>query len=421
MESQVPVRQQKLDSKLIVLLLVVGFMGFAWQALRPLVFNADMYDFNSYYVSAYATQKGLDPYAFDTLTPLAKELGARKVTVYRYPPFYTLLFLPLSFLPYSAADLVWRMLNLALIIFAVWLIVKTLALPLNGKTALVIGMIVFNYDPLIYNLAIGQINLLILILLVGAAYAWMRQREVLAGVLLALGASIKIAPAVFFLYFLWKRGFRLVAAGVAAMVAFALLAFCALGEQATRTFVTILTAFAQEDNAWVANQSWRGFLARLFVGDEYVHAFYPDATLERALYYAGVLAIVAFTAFVLYRSRRANLFHLEFAFVLLAFHLVSPTSWVHHLVWIIYALVALAFACLDRKQLAPIMGFAVGYALIAFTLEYRNEQLFQWPQALWISTKFYGLLILYTVNAWLLLKPAHGVSAPAYTSPIASM
>ena len=411
--GQASINNRKLGSKFVVLLLVVGFMGFAWQALRPLVFNGNMYDFNSYYISAYATQKGLDPYDSDTLQALAKELGVPKVTVYRYPPFNTLLFLPLSFLPYPAAVLLWRILNLALSAFAVWLIWKTLALPLDAESALVIGVIVFTFDPLIYNLAIGQINVLILLLLTGVGWAWVRRRQVLAAVLLALAASIKIAPGVLFLYFLWKRGFKLVAAGISTVIVLAAIAFFALGEQTTRKFIAILAAFAQEDNAWIANQSWRGFLARLFVGDESVPALYPAATLERVLYYAGALAIVVLTALILYRSRDASLFHLEFAIVLIAFHLVSPTSWVHHFVWMIYPLVALAFACLDRRQLAPIILFAIGYALIAFTLDYRSDQLFRWPQALWISTKFYGLIILYAVNAWLLLTASHGASAPA--------
>jgi len=404
--EQVSAHNQKPGSKLVVLLLVVGLIGFAWQAIRPLVFNANMYDFNSYYISAYATQKGLDPYDTDTLQLLAKELGVPKVTEYRYPPFNTLVFLPLSYLPYPAAVLLWRILNLALIALAVWLIWKTLSLPLSAETVLVIGLIIFTFDPLIYNLAIGQINLLILFLLTGVAYAWTRQRQILAGVLLALAASIKIAPAVLFLYFLWKRGYKLVAAGVSAMIAFAAIAFLALGEQPTRKFIGILAAFAQEDNSWIANQSWRGFLSRLFVGDEYVHALYPAATLERGLYYAGALALVVLTAVIIYRSRDANSFHLEFAIVLIAFHLISPTSWVHHFVWMIYPLVALAFACLDRKQLAPVIIFAIGYALLAFTLDYRSDQLFRWPQALWISTKFYGLIVLYSLNAWLLLSSA---------------
>ena len=414
--GQASISDQKIGSKLIVLLLVVGFIGFAWQAIRPLVFNTDMYDFNSYYVAAYATQQGFDPYNDEALRLLAQDLNIPKVTEYNYPPFNTLLFLPLSYLPYPAAVLVWRILNLGLVVFAVWLIYKTLALPLGATTALVIGLIVFSYDPLIYNLAIGQINLVILLLITGAAYAWVRQRQVLAGVLLALAASIKIAPAILFIYFLWKGGLKLVAAGIAAIAAFAAIAFVALGEQPTRKAVAIITAFAQADNAWIANQSWRGFLARLFVGDEFVHALYPAATLERVLYYAGVLGTVALTAFVLYRSRRSGSFHLEFALVLITFHLISPVTWVHHLVWMLYPLIVLAVASLDRKYVAPIICFAIGYALIAFPLDYRNELIFRWPQALWISTKFYGLIVLYALNAWLLLTAPRAASAPAHNS-----
>lgn len=412
--GQVSISDRKGGAQLVVLLLLVGAVGFAWQAIRPLVFNTNLYDFNAYYVAASATQKGIDPYDDEALGQLAQDLNIPKVAEYNYPPFTTLLFLPLSFLPYPAAVLVWRILNLALIVLAVWLITKSLALPLNAATALVIGLIVFNYDPLIYNLGIGQINLLILVLITGAAYAWVRQRQVLAGVLLALAASIKIAPAILFIFFLWKGGLKLVAAGFAAMAAFAAIAFVALGEQPTRKAAAIVTGLAQSDNAWIANQSWRGFLARLFVGDEFVHAFYPAATLERGLYYAGALIICALTAFVIFRSRRTGLFHLEFALVLITFHLISPVTWVHHLVWMLYPLIVLAVACLDRKHLAPIVLFAIGYALIAFPLDYRNEQVFRWPQALWISTKLYGLIILYALNAWLLLTATSVAIAPAH-------
>ena len=414
--GQVSNGDQKVGSKLIVLLLVVGFIGFAWQALRPLVFNTNMYDFNSYYVAASATQKGIDPYNDEALQQLAQDLKIPKIAEYNYPPFTTLLFLPLSFLPYPAAVLVWRILNLALVILVVWLICKMLGLRLGAVSALVIGLLVFNYDPLLYNLGIGQINLVILLLITGAAYAWVRQRQVLAGVLLALAASIKIAPAILFIYFLWKGGLKAVAAGVAAMAACAAIAFVALGEQTTRRAVAIIAGVAQADNAWIANQSGRGFLARLFVGDEYVHALYPAAALERVLYFGGALIIAALTAFVLYRSRRTGLFHYEFALVLITFHLISPVTWVHHLVWMIYPLIVLAVACLDRKHLAPIVLFAIGYALIAFPLDYRAEQIFRWPQALWISTKLYGLIILYALNAWLLLTAPPGEVAPAPNS-----
>ena len=82
----------------------------------------------------------------------------------------------------------------------------------------------------------------------------------------------------------------------------------------------------------------------------------------------------------------------------------------------LYPLIVLAVVSLDRKYVAPIICFAIGYALITFPLDYRNELIFRWPQALWISTKFYGLIVLYVLNAWLLLTAPRAASAPAHNS-----
>lgn len=404
---------QKIGANLAVLFLLAMFVTFAWQALRPILFRVDLYDFNSHYLASYATQHGLDPYNLDNLQGIAKEVGAKKVTIFRYPPFWILLLTPLGAMPYPAAVLTWQILNLVLLIVAVWLTAKTLRLNLDAKTALVIGLLLFNYDPLIYNIAIGNTNLVILVLLVGVALAWTYQRQVMAGVLLGLASAIKVTPIVFLAYFLWKKNFRLVVTALGTILAAIALGWVALGEQMSRTFGDVLLAFGTEDNAWVGNQSWRGFLDRLFVGDEYVHAPLQDPNLDHWLYYGGVALFAIITALVLWRSRRSNQFHLEFSFGLLAYFIVAPTTWVHHLVWAIYSLVALALACLNREKLAPILWFGIGYLLIALTLDYRTDALFQFPQSLWISTKFYGLLILYAVNAWLLLTNDHGVSSPA--------
>jgi alpha-1,2-mannosyltransferase len=396
---------QKPEMNLVIVLLLAGAIGLTWQLIRPLVFNADIYDFNSHYLAAYATQHGLDPYDLDTLQVLAKELHIRKVTIYRYPPFHTMLMMPLGALPYPVADFVWRILNLAFTALCIWLIGKTMSLEFSAKNLLVVGLIVFNYDPLIYTIAIGQVNMLILTLLMLAVFAFSRKRTTLSGVFLGLAASSKIIPGVLLAYFFWKKNYRMVMASAVTIVTSAAIGFLALGAETTRTFINVFMTFAQEDNSWIGNQSLRGFLSRLFVGDEFVHAWYPDASLERNLYYLGVAIFAAFTAFVLYRSRRTGTFHVEFAFVFLTYFIITPTTWVHHLVWAMYPLVAIALACLDRKNLAPAIVFVIGFSLIGLTFEYRSDALWHWPQALWISTKLYGLLILYGLTAWLLLKP----------------
>jgi len=273
--------------------------------------------------------------------------------------------------------------------------------------------VILLFDPLIYTIIIGQVNLLILFLLTATALAWMRGRPIMAGICLGLGASIKLMPAVFLAYFLWKREWKLFLAALATILVSFGLGYIVLGREASYTFVAIVTSFAGENNAWVANQSLNGFFARLFTGDELITPaiYMPEA--GRALYYVSAVLLAATTARVLFRCRQANEPHLEFALVLLAFHLISPTTWLHHLTWMLYSLLALALACLGRRGRGVIALFALGYALIAFPLDYRHEALFAWPASLWISSKTYGLLLLYGLTAGLLRDNRRSADRPS--------
>ena len=404
---------------LVLLVLLVGFIGFAWKMARPLLLNEDPYDFDTYYMAAYAAGHGVDPYDLEALEVLAAEIGVPRVILYTYPPFFTLLILPLGYMPYQTAMVIWHLANLLMVALSIWLTARALSLQLNATHALVVGLSFFVFDPIVYNVNIGQVNLVILLLLAGTAWAWVRQREALAGVALGLAVSIKVAPIVLLAYFLWKRGIRLVIAAIVTIVACAAIGYLALGAQATIQFIPILTEFASEVDPWIANQSLAGFLGRIFIGDQYVSPLTYNPGLAAGLRYAIGAVLIGVAGVVLIRSRRKDVFHLEFSLVLILFALVNSTTWVHHLVWLVYPFIALALACVRRQNIKATIVFCLGFALVAFPLGYREAVLFQWPQSLWISSTFYGLMILYGLNAWLIHTAEERPAIQETSAPLA--
>jgi len=70
------------------------------------------------------------------------------------------------------------------------------------------------FAPATYNYWHGQINPVIFLLLAISYWAYVRDRELTAGVLLGLAAGIKIAPVIFLIVLIRRRWWR----GTAAMV-----------------------------------------------------------------------------------------------------------------------------------------------------------------------------------------------------------
>jgi hypothetical protein len=68
--------------------------------------------------------------------------------------------------------------------------------------------VALSLRPIEGDLMHGNVNLLILFLIVASLWALCRQRDGLAGVLLALSIACKLTPALFVPYLLWKRAWK---------------------------------------------------------------------------------------------------------------------------------------------------------------------------------------------------------------------
>jgi hypothetical protein len=111
--------------------------------------------------------------------------------VYRYPPCFAPSFVPFTYLPFRLGELLWRSISIAVMLTGLWLWARH-GLQLSPGER---GTLFILALPLCLNsLGNGQVNILLLGLLLHGAFAALRLRGMLAGSFVALATAIKIYP-----------------------------------------------------------------------------------------------------------------------------------------------------------------------------------------------------------------------------------
>ncbi|WP_432118597.1 glycosyltransferase 87 family protein [Streptomyces sp. bgisy032] len=258
---------------------------------------------------------------------------------FTYPPFAAVAMLPMALLDLPATIAVTLLLDLA----ALALILRLLAGPDRRRPGpfgwALLACLLALFEPLRDTVSFGQVNLLLLALVLadGALLAGGRGR--LAGAGIGLAAAIKLTPALFIGLLLVARQWR--AAALATAVAIGATALAAgVDPDASRFYWT--EALWDTDRVgrlgYVSNQSVQGVLARL-------------GTTDRAVWAAAVLLVLGVWAVRTRRAVAAGDGTAAFALTGLAACLVSPVTWVHHLVWLLPS-----FAVLVRTGRVRIAG-----------------------------------------------------------------
>jgi hypothetical protein len=316
---------------------------------------------------------------------------------YPNPPVMALALRPIAELPPLAGALVWYYLKvgLALAAFALaFRLAEDRGAPLPPWAKALV--VVLSLRPVIGDLMHGNINLLILFLVVAALALFRRRWDGTAGVVLALAVACKVTPALFIPYFLWKRAWRLLA-GVALGLALFLFVVPALILGWSENWQLLSSWFAQMVTPFLVggvvtsehpNQSLPGLLARLltaspsftdYQGDRLVPlAYHNVADLGPA---AGGLAKLAMAGFALAvvttcrtptKPRTQSRLALEYSLVAVGMLLFSERTWKHHAVMLVIPFAALVYQLardgLSRWGRGMIIGvLAAAAALMAAT------------------------------------------------------
>jgi alpha-1,2-mannosyltransferase len=143
---------------------------------------------------------------------------------YPNPPIMALILRPFHQLAPTLGSSLWfgckAILALASIVMVLTLLDSPARpFPLWGKALAVL----MSLRPIEGDLVHGNVNLLILFLVVAFLYALCHRHDKLAGVLLGLSIACKLTPALFLFYLIWKRAWKTLIASAIGLVAFVLL------------------------------------------------------------------------------------------------------------------------------------------------------------------------------------------------------
>ncbi|MFF0156430.1 glycosyltransferase 87 family protein [Streptomyces sp. NPDC005263] len=251
---------------------------------------------------------------------------------FTYPPFAAVAMLPMALLGLHTAIAVALLLNLAALAVVLRILVGP-AWRRYGWYGCALGACLLAlFEPLRDTISFGQVNLLLLALVLTDSGLLATGRRRWAGVGTGLAAAIKLTPALFIVLLLLAGRRREAARATAVAVAATAFAAC-VAPDASRYYWTDAmwdtTRVGRLD--YVSNQSLQGILARLGVTD-------------RAVWAVAVLLVLCVWASRSRRAVAAGEWPTAFALTGLTACLVSPITWVHHLVWLLPSFVVLVRA-----------------------------------------------------------------------------
>ncbi|NIM90429.1 MAG: DUF2029 domain-containing protein [Candidatus Aminicenantes bacterium] len=370
-----------------------------WFQVLPHFYTWDT-DSPSFYTAAKGTLEHVNIYDQKEFQTLANSLFGRSLVVYPYLywPILAQLYAPLTVLGYSAYSQFILILNILLLFLSMYLIYSLLELK-NRKTNLPLVFLFLTIlvnNPLETTLHHGQVNILVFVLILLAAWLLKYDHEYASSLLLCLAVYIKIYPILFLILFVFQKRYRYLVYSVINSIAIFLVSVLLFSLDSWLEFVRMglgnlfygtKPEFFFDYNAQWGNCSLNGFISQIFIKYDISRGYVMPIVL--------VLLIICFFLFKskikqLLKSKDLNL---DISFILPLSLIFSTISWNHHYIIMIFPLNFLFYRIISERRynyLLPCLFFA--YTIL---LHPRGGG-FPFNQILFFSTVlFLGLLYLY--------------------------
>jgi alpha-1,2-mannosyltransferase len=261
---------------------------------------------------------------------------------FTYPPFAALLFAPWqrTFSSVGLVQVIWTMCNVAalvgVLVLSVRLVKPSLERTATWRLALALSLPALLLNPVLITIGFGQVNLFVTFLVMWDLLSARRigNRQMPLGVATGLAAAVKLTPLLFVPYLVLTRRWRGAVTCVLTFGACELVTYF-VSPASSRAYWTkaIFKPGRAGDLSIVDNQNLWGVL------DRFTHGVLPDA-----LMFPLLIATAAVGLLLAAQAHRRSSPLLGVLICAATCLLVSPISWVHHMVWVVPAILWLALA-----------------------------------------------------------------------------
>src|SRR5580700_6176780 len=275
-------RNQSTKSRLLLIggvsfaVVLAGWLAYAFTHAAP--YTVDSADLQVYNNGGLIIRHVRPPYDARYLYPLYDWPKSKTALKFTYTPFAAVIFAAISYIPWSVLPRLSQLANLLLLVAAAWLTAGVLGNHPGGRplvppagnhpwrsrlgAALLGSAAALLTEPVFRTMYLGQVNLLLMALVIGDVAQPDGRR--LKGVGVGIAAGIKLIPLVFIPYLLLTRRFRAAALAAGTFAATVVLGFLVVPGDSTDWWLRGLffngsrTGFV----GWGGNQSLRAILTR---------------------------------------------------------------------------------------------------------------------------------------------------------------
>ena len=241
-----------------------------------------------------------------------------------YPPFAAALFAPMSWLAPALLQIVWALLNIVLVWWVLRICLSRLKVDRPDFVAVLLLGPALLLEPVQSNFEFGQINIVLMALVV--ADCLRAVPRALRGAAIGLAAAVKLTPAGFALFLLARRDIRAITTAIGVFLATVAVGFWLRPRDSTWFW---MSEFFRDDRAgnheFHRNQAITGPLAR----------FGLEGTVKDIVWLVAAITVAVVTFWTARRFVRNGEHVVALGVVAVAVLLAAPIAVTHHWVYCI--------------------------------------------------------------------------------------